>query len=901
MGKTKIYLTHQLRTFLLSFLTRPFSASRLSVRPTAKSSNLFILALLGAISVTFFQDFSFASSSPQDWGLGCFDNNCVWVKDPALTGAGGQTYTVTTMNSAGATLNTYSNVTVTNNTLTFHPVVGDAKLLNSSQGLNVAIAPTGASTEFQFSALKPILGATVTTTGGVSFLNITLNSNGTFNRAPYNLTVFDQTNTNQIAFFKGVSSSSFPINLSSNPLVTTDYQNGGIYLQLQSTALSSPFNGRVYAVNGAFGILDNFSRATQLQGNYSLVAQGLVTVSDNLGYLLKSKQVTMPYVPNPKLTQEIPFADTFSITRSLGGDTQKSVNAICNNTNYNYGSLFCGTMDSENNWPLEALDYAYMGPNQTLMFNHELITGQTSGGEPPNALVPGKLTPYLQAGYSPSDMTLVLINIPWDIARTATQSASVSPCISNYPKPGSSGQWGQCNPPADFGTYRYIIEKQLWPDLQTTCADLGISSANCNFAFEVGDEYDEIGTYNGTTQDFYSLYESAYNAIQAVQPSASIVPGDFTAGSYNCFASGTCNTTGSQPNVYDSQQFLANEIYYKRSPPYMPRSSNVYWDSPGNPFPSAMVTDAATSYAYIATGGNGVITPEIHQFGFEHMPWGQQEGNIFVSDTSSIAANWHFQSLMGLKAAINPRRVFNWGGVETFNAANAAAPYNQQYSFLNGAGYVQILFDNNQGAELFNLGAQMVSGNPKTAEIMAVAMVEGNNVEIVVSNIDLTPGDSSTQVTFQVPLSWLGNANSQTWSYLRNSESKVDNVYAQLEEDFLNNNILANDFKSFSACFATPMDLSTSICFANPMAMTTSQSTAATVIYNNWKAYQSIMQSTLFWRPITSVAANGSLNIDQNGVTHSFNQTNGNISPTTATITVTVGPSEMLVLKPTTN
>jgi len=62
----------------------------------------------------------------------------------------------------------------------------------------------------------------------------------------------------------------------------------------------------------------------------------------------------------------------------------------------------------------------------------------------------------------------------------------------------------------------------------------------------------------------------------------------------------------------------------------------------------------------------------------------------------------------------------------------------------------------------------------------------------------------------------------------------------------------------------------------------------------NWtdkSNYVGIMQNSLKWRGVTSVNQSGQLNIDSNGITHDFSQ-NVNV------ITVTVGPDEMLVLKP---
>jgi hypothetical protein len=76
--------------------------------------------------------------------------------------------------------------------------------------------------------------------------------------------------------------------------------------------------------------------------------------------------------------------------------------------------------------------------------------------------------------------------------------------------------------------------------------------------------------------------------------------------------------------------------------------------------------------------------------------------------------------------------------------------------------------------------------------------------------------------------------------------------------------------------------------------MATDAAAAGTLLLNNWTAgsnYVRTMQNTLRWNPVSSVNDSGELNIDQNGVTHAFRQVG-------ATLNVTIGPNEMLVLKP---
>jgi hypothetical protein len=73
--------------------------------------------------------------------------------------------------------------------------------------------------------------------------------------------------------------------------------------------------GRAAQAAGAreLGILGPFYRATQLQGH--LIGMGLIDVP---GYLTTS-DIDLKYRTKPGMTREIPFADSFTINRFLGG------------------------------------------------------------------------------------------------------------------------------------------------------------------------------------------------------------------------------------------------------------------------------------------------------------------------------------------------------------------------------------------------------------------------------------------------------------------------------------------------------------------------------------------------------------------------------------------------------
>jgi hypothetical protein len=593
------------------------------------------------------------------------------------------------------------------------------------------------------------------------------------------------------------------------------------------------------------GRLDRFYRATQLQGSYSLTGQGLVNIKSKLYYLL-APNVDVPYQPLFSRTgndSEIPFADSFTITRFLGGYAQDEVSEVCSAQDF---SPLCSSTPP----PIWSLDYA-LSSDGAVSYQSELVTD--------------RLSPYLNAGYKPKDIGVVLINVPWQIA-SSNPILPGSPCVIEPELPGSLGPWGQCNPPASYETWRDVIG-HLTHDLEE---DYG--SAAGSFQFQVGDESDSLSVLNGTAPDFYRLYAGAYTAIHKLLPSPSVSPGDFTSGCYN-FAE--THATGC---VYDSQEFVRHirEVF---PPATVPRSLNRFWDIQGVQafpagYPSEAASDAESSYAYVEEGGP--VVPEIHQFGFLDMPWGPTENGVGVSDVSSLQANWEFQTLIRLRASIHPRRVFNWGGIIT----------DEKLNFLNGGGFLRIVLDNNVGAEIFELESEIVanggSASSATSEIMAVALAKAKSTQLIVSNFDLAAEAAPTRIRFSIPPSFPAALNVPSWQYLRYSQAPVDNVFAKIKQDFATARILDSNFATCQNCFADPLG----------MAIAADHKTALAVLAKNWTRYSdyvATMQNNLKWKNASPES------LDANGIRHNLT-----VTPCSGSeeVEVTLAPNEMLILLP---
>jgi hypothetical protein len=778
------------------------------------------------------------------WTINCLDNQCISVTDKRLTS--GQSFLVSTLSPGGAALGSYTLSADATNSVNFRPAsYGELTLLNSSAGLSISIAPLGSgqSPIIVFSAYKAVTG--FLNSAGSNSLILNLNANPLISSSSYSVEFLDS-NHDPLQTLTSVTPTNSTLAIDFSTLmssVTTAYNGNGIYVVLTNSQ-NQILPGDYYTNANDMGALNDFYSGTQLQGELALTGQGLINVQGDLGYLL-APNVDVPYVP--RFANEIPFAHTLSITRFLGGYTQAAVQLVCGGgagtTTY---ASYCTPAFSPS-----SLDYVVQAGAS--------LNYQT-------ALMLDRISPYLNAGYSPNEMTLVLINVPWAISSgSPPQNGSACAVQSTG---GSLGIWGQCNPPASYSQWGAVIT-QLATDIQST-----YQAGAADFRYEIGDEFDQSSTFNGQADDFYNLYGNAYASIQAVLPGASVAPGDFTSACYDSAS------TGASGCVYDSKSLLSLEVAKGVSPPYLTRSLNSFWDTSPNPYPSAEISSAVTSFAYVNSATANQLPLEIHQFGFLDMPWGA-DGSTSIA---SIQANWEFQTLMGLKKNLpNLARVFNWGGFATIQAGASL-------NFLEGAGYIRTIMDNHQGAELYML--PVTTGNlPVGNEVMAVALVEGNSFKLIISNVDvITPNsnltlmqpDAPTQLSITIPNSWLGTTS---WSYLRYSSAPVDNVFAQIKSDYSNaqpQSILA---PNFSQC---------AVCFSDPMSMTTDAAAAQTILQNNWTSssnYVQIMQNSLKWNQVTSVNAANQLNIDQNGVIHAFSQ-NG------ATVSVTVGPNEMLVLNP---
>ena len=314
------------------------------------------------------------------------------------------------------------------------------------------------------------------------------------------------------------------------------------------------------AAHGAQPVkLTRFYRATQLQGH--LLGMGLTRIPA----FLEDSKLAFPYVPRPGAVVEIPFVDSFTINRMMGGYRQDWLEK------FHLADPELGR---------RSLDYVTRRKDGSLQFHPDLIRR--------------RLQPYLDAGYRASDITLVLDNTPWDLA------------TPDHLAP-EQGPWGRNTPPGDMREWSDVVS-HFASDVK---AYLG--TAATDITFETGIEYDEKASFAGGADAFFQYYLTTDRALHSVLPSARLTPGEFTG-------LGVCNAQ-SPGCVYDEQAFARFAAHADIMPAMLPRSLHSLVDR-SNPWPSSAVQRVAASYGRLPP-----LVREVHQFGLLFEPFGEADSS----------------------------------------------------------------------------------------------------------------------------------------------------------------------------------------------------------------------------------------------------------------------------------
>ena len=221
------------------------------------------------------------------------------------------------------------------------------------------------------------------------------------------------------------------------------------------------------------GAADGFYRNTQMQGHLTAGGQGLETVPD-----FWTTGGDFPYRKRDS-AQEIFFTDHFSVTRFLGGFSQK----------WKHG----GTQLPEN-------DLAFVDESGQVRYRTELIGP--------------RLQRYIDHGYT--EFTIGMENVPWALSRD----------------PSKSGHYGSTEPPRDWKEWSAFVEA-VCRGIQAAYPEEVIRKLR----FKVGNEFNGKESFTGSHDDFRRYYWETLGAIRKVFPQAPVMPGEF-AGKADAGSSG---------------------------------------------------------------------------------------------------------------------------------------------------------------------------------------------------------------------------------------------------------------------------------------------------------------------------------------------------------------------------
>ena len=476
------------------------------------------------------------------------------------------------------------------------------------------------------------------------------------------------------------------------------------------------------------GVLTPFYRHMQLQGH--VIGLGLMEIPE----YVEAPDIDFPYKKKLGMSREVPFVDSFTINRFLGGYPEEWLRKF---------NLWDDQLGRR------SLDYVIRKGDGTFEYRPELIKR--------------RLTPYLEAGYSPDKITIALENVPWDLA--------ASP---------QAGNWGQHQPPADLKEWRQVIS-HFAGDLKDY-----LGNASSTISFKTGVEFDQKESFNGTSEQFYAYYSATSDALHLVLPNALLTPGEFTRGGACPPRQATC--------VYDTREFLRFASAHHLEIPDVPRSLNAFMNN-GDPMPSTAVTRAIESYSRLPSG----TIPEVHQFGLMYEPFGKQDG----SDPAVLRANFEFQALMGLWERLKPRRVFHWGGFVEVGKLN----------FLNGSGFLRLILDHYLGFHAYRLIPVELerSGTSAPIELMAINFRNSATSAVMISSFSPTTSFGKRRIKVELP----GTFHGQSVKTIRFRES--DNVFLAIRRDLGTENNLRREFANCSSCLGPPVSMAVDVNIARTM------------------------------------------------------------------------------------
>ncbi|HEY4526685.1 MAG TPA: hypothetical protein VJK53_02455 [Candidatus Paceibacterota bacterium] len=439
-----------------------------------------------------------------------------------------------------------------------------------------------------------------------------------------------------------------------------------IFLILAGTKQTQPKDAQVAALAQtslsasavSFGTLTPFYRFTQLQGPYFRPdgASFLVTIPS----YLSGNALDFPYKRKNAEGVEVPFVDGFTVARVLGG----------------YGGYTTG------NGAEDIIDYDPATGKSTTHYDW----------------VTDALQPYLDAGYKPSDITLGLDNIPWDIATNACSGGiSVSGPYGNRSPVGDSAVWGTLI--TDFADYLNAFTGGKVAD----------------FRYKLGIEWNDSESFCGTEAEYKQYYALTHDALKKVVSSPQMMPFEFAGSHDQVIGTVTLNTMNVYRDLLDADRPLAG----------VARSVQTFQTNGKDPSGTAdKAQEAISSLNDFTTAYPSLTNHEIHQLGL--FP----DFDIAYVDNSTRGASWNFQMLFRMRAK-DPKlsTAAHWDLFDTVPETNTTEPY----LIPTAASLLYQIFDNQIGSHMYELPAATGADDPNT-ETYAVGFKSSGRTVIIVSN-----------------------------------------------------------------------------------------------------------------------------------------------------------------------
>jgi len=152
-------------------------------------------------------------------------------------------------------------------------------------------------------------------------------------------------------------------------------------------------------------------------------------------------------------------------------------------------------------------------------------------------------------------------------------------------------------------------------------------------------------------------------------------------------------------------------------------------------------------------------------------------------------------------------------------------------AFLNGPGFLRLVLDRYQGSHAYLLYPQDEGARLRSAELLALGVVDGDRSAVILSSFSPQPSDVTGPVIVDLPSGVLaGGASLKSIRYRQSS-----NVHARIRSDLQADGNLKPEFAGCALCLGAPLQ------------MARDAERARAMLARNWERYVEAMKDNLRW------------------------------------------------------